>query len=115
MEEVVYYDVCALEDPTKYRHKFDKEWDAKMGEEWRNHLIKVLSNKGLKRIRGIHGRECHLFTFEGKDEELISINETLDPETSMVRTRLYSSHDSVNEYIQEADRLYNERRQVTFL
>jgi Kef-type K+ transport system membrane component KefB len=115
MEEAAFHDVCVLEDPQKYRHQFQKSWNPKMGEEWRNYLLTVLSEKGLRRIRGIHGRECHLFTFEGEEGALFSVSEALDPETATVTTRVYSTEHDVMNYIEEADRLYNDSRAVRFL
>ncbi len=114
-EMSTYYDVCVFEDPERYSYQFEKQWDFKTGEEWRNNLIQVLTEKGFKKLRGIHGGECHLFTLQREDGELYSISEVLDLETSQVRTQIYSTHDSVREYIQEADRIYNERRSVSFI
>ena len=114
-EMSTYYDVCVFEDPQKYGHQFDKQWDVKMGEEWRNHLIQILTEKGFKKLRGIHGSECHLFTFETEEGEMCSISEALDLETSMVKTEIHATHDSIKEYIREADRHYNERRTVSFM
>ncbi len=115
MEEDVFPDVSALEDSGKFPYQLQKRWEAGVGEEWRNHLIKVLSGNSLKRIRSIHGRECHLFTFQSEKGEQISIYETLDPETSQIETRLYANMDAVNGFIREADRLFNKRRSVSFV
>jgi hypothetical protein len=115
MKDMPFHDVCILEDPQLYRCHFQKHWDARVGEEWRNDFIRVLSENGLNKIRGIHGLECHLFTYEGQAGALFSINEALDPETSSVTTRIYATDDAVRDYIAKADRVYNERHKLQFL
>lgn len=113
--EEAFPDVCALEQPERYRYRFSKRWEARVAEEWRNELIAVLEERGLKRIRGVHGRECHLFAFEDTDGRLFYISEALEPGSALVQTLVYSDLPATEDYLREADRRYNERRRVSFL
>jgi Kef-type K+ transport system membrane component KefB len=114
MGDAAFQDVCALEDPDKYHFQFEKEWDVRVAEEWRNHFLRVLERGGLKRIRGIHGAECHLFTFQDRDNHFYSISENREPETNRVATKIYGTGDAIHDYIRRTDEFYNEKHRVSF-
>jgi hypothetical protein len=80
-----------------------------------DYLMGILEQKGLKKIRGVHVRETHLFIFRGKGGEIFLFHEALNPKTSRVLTRIDATHPSAEHYIREADHLFNESRKLSYI
>lgn len=95
-------------------HQHTKRWPLKTAKKWISILMDILEKSGYSRVRSITSPTGNVFTYKSEEREIITISESEIAGEEEAFLRITSSSRDLEEYIEQADEVYNREVSVSF-